>query len=472
MKKNSLAYRLIITFTLILATALIVVAGVLSVWFKQYYFNEKKEQLNKESTIIESAAITYLTLDKSSNLTTLKNVMDFVGKTVDADILVADNMGYTYAVSKSEHEDYKFTNLGIPKEDMEILKEGKSIEYGNVKTGDKSDYVYLKPIFNKEYFSGVIVMIIPAESIVAPIIRVNEVIWITAIIAIIVGGIVVYIYSKKSLIEPIDKVTTVAKRLAKGEVNQRLEIKSNNEIGELAESFNIMAESLQQVDENRRIFISNVSHELRSPITSIKGFISGILDGVIPKDREGYYLNIVYEETDRLSRLINDLLDISALESGKMKLNKQEIDISNLLKHTVAKFEGTINQKGLNVDVVLEKEHQYVIGDNDRITQVVTNLIDNAIKYGSENGNVEIDTTSKGNKVYVSVYNDGPLLTKEQLVKIWDRFYKADVSRTNKVSTGLGLPIVRLILTEHGEGIWVENYKDSGVKFTFTLTKK
>ena len=342
MKKNSLAYRLIITFTLILATALIVVAGVLSVWFKQYYFNEKKEQLNKESTIIESAAITYLGLGKSSNLTTLKNVMDFVGKTVDADILVADHMGYTYAVSKSEHEDYKFTNLGIPKEDMEILKEGKSIEYGNVKTGDKSDYVYLKPIFNKEYFSGVIVMIIPAESIVAPIIRVNEVIWITAIIAIIVGGIVVYVYSKKSLIEPIDKVTTVAKRLAKGEVNQRLEIKSNNEIGELAESFNIMAESLEQVDENRRIFISNVSHELRSPITSIKGFISGILDGVIPKDREGYYLNIVYEETDRLSRLINDLLDISALESGKMKLNKQEIDISNLLKHTVAKFEGTI----------------------------------------------------------------------------------------------------------------------------------
>ena len=119
--------------------------------------------------------------------------------------------------------------------------------------------------------------------------------------------------------------------------------------------------------------------------------------------------------------------------------------------------------------MVLEKEHQYVIGDNDRITQVVTNLIDNAIKYGSENGNVEIDTTSKGNKVYVSVYNDGPLLTKEQLVKIWDRFYKADVSRTNKVSTGLGLPIVRLILTEHGEDIWVENYKDSGVKFTFTF---
>ena len=472
MKKNSLSYKLIITFTLILATALVVVAGVLSIWFKQYYFDQKKEQLNKESTIIESAAISYLTLDKSSNLTTLKNVMDFVSKTVDAEILITDNLGYTYAVSSTAHENYKFSSLGIPKEDMDALKKGKSIEYGSIKTSTKNDYVYLKPIFNKNYFSGVIVMVIPIDRMLNPIIRVNEVIWITALIAIIIGAVVVFLYSKKLLIDPIDKITTAARRLSKGGVEERVDIKSNNEIGELAESFNIMAESLQQVDDNRRAFISNVSHELRSPITSIKGFISGILDGVIPRDKEGYYLNIVYEETDRLSRLINDLLDISTLESGKMKLNKQEIDISNLIKHTIAKFEGTINNKELTDDVVLEQEHQYVIGDNDKITQVVTNLIDNAMKYSNENGEVKINTKSKGDKVFVSIYNDGETLSKEQLVKIWDRFYKADVSRTNKVSTGLGLPIVRLILTEHGEDIWVENYKDTGVIFTFTLTKK
>lgn len=472
MKKSSLAYKLIITFTLILAIALVIVAGVLSIWFKGYYFDQKKDQLNKESTIIESAAISYLTLDKSSNLTTLKNVMDFVGKSVDAEILITDNLGYTYAVSSSEHESYKFSNLGIPKEDMDVLKQGKAIEYGSIKTSTKNDYVYLKPIFNKDYFSGVIVMVIPIDSILDPIIRVNEVIWVTAIIAIILGGIVLYLYSKKSLIEPIGEVATAARRLAKGSVDQRIEVKANNEIGELAQSFNTMAESLQQVDDNRRAFISNVSHELRSPITSIKGFISGILDGVIPRDKEGYYLNIVYEETDRLSRLINDLLDISSLEAGKIKLNKQELDISNLIRHTIAKFEGSINNKCLIVDVVLEKEHQYVIGDNDRITQVVTNLIDNAVKYSHENGNIRINTKSKGDKVFVSIYNDGETLTQEQLVKIWDRFYKADVSRTNKVSTGLGLPIVRLILTEHGEDIWVENYKDTGVIFTFTLTKK
>ena len=135
-------------------------------------------------------------------------------------------------------------------------------------------------------------------------------------------------------------------------------------------------------------------------------------------------------------------------------------------------MESQIHEKGLNVDVMLEKEHQYIIGDNDKITQVLTNLVDNAVKYSVEHGNIRINTKSKGDKVFVSIYNDGEQLTEEQLTKIWDRFYKADVSRTNKISTGLGLPIVRLILTEHDEDIWVENYKDTGVMFTFTLTKK
>lgn len=472
MKKHSLAYRLIIIFTLIVVTALLIVAGVLSLWARQYFFDQKKDQLNKESAIIENAAISYLTLDKSSNLTTLNNVMNFVSKSIDAEILVTDNLGYTYAVSDNDHEDYKFSNIGIPKEDMDVLKQGKAIEYGNVKTSSQSNYVYLKPIFNKDYFSGVIVMVVPTEKMIEPIIRINEVIWITALLVIVAGGIFIYFASKRYLVKPIDEITTAARRISKGGVNERLNIIENNEIGELAESFNIMAESLQKVDENRKAFISNVSHELRSPITSIKGFISGILDGVIPRDKEGYYLNIVYEETDRLSRLINDLLDIATLESGKMRLNKQEIDISNMLKHTITKFEGLIDKKGLKVDVVLEQEHQYVIGDNDRITQVVTNLIDNAIKYSLPNGSVRITTKSKGDRVLVSIYNDGDQLSKEQLIKIWDRFYKADVSRTNKVSTGLGLPIVRLILTEHGEDIWAENYKDTGVVFTFTLIKK
>ncbi|WP_317311918.1 HAMP domain-containing sensor histidine kinase [Clostridium thermobutyricum] len=471
MKKTSLVYKLIITFTLILAATAILVAGTLSIWFKSYYFNQKKEEFNSQSTIIENAAITYLTLDSSSNLSTLKNVMDFVSKSINADILIADQIGYTYAVSSVSHEDYKFSNLNIPEKEMNILKQGKSIVYNNIKGNDGNEYVYMTPIFKGASFSGIIVMIAPLSSINSSLIKANEVIWLTAFIAIIIGAIIVYFYAKKRLIEPIDKIKTAARRIARGEVNEEISVTSNDEIGELADSFNVMAESLKTVDENRKAFISNVSHELRSPITSIKGFISGILDGVIPRDKEGYYLKIVYDETERLSRLINDLLDISTMETGKLKLNLQEIDISNMIRQCLAKFEGIIKENGFNVDVTLEMAHQYVYADNDRLIQVITNLIDNALKYGYENGNIKINTKSKGDKVYISIYNDGPTLTKEQTVKIWDRFYKSDISRTNKVSTGLGLPIVRLILSEHGEDIWVENCKDQGVVFTFTLKK-
>lgn len=471
MKKNSLVYKLILTFTLILAASTILVAGTLSFWFKQYYFNQKKNELDKQSLIIENAAISYLTLDKSSNLTTLNNVIDFVGSSVDADIFITDNMGYVYAVSNEKDEKYTYSHLGISKEQMDLLKKGESISYSQKADDSGKGYVFMKPIFNGKYFSGTIVVTTSMDSINSEIFKVNEVIWITAMIAIIIGSIIVYSYGKRKLTMPLTKITTAARKLASGDVDSRLEIISNDEIGELAESFNIMAESLRQIDSNRRAFISNVSHELRSPITSIKGFISGILDGVIPKDKEGYYLKIVYDETERLSRLINDLLDLSAMETGKIKLNMQEIDISVLIRQCLAKFEGTIRDKGIHVNVTLENAHQYVMGDMDRITQVITNLLDNALKYGRENGEIRINTKSKGDKVFISIYNDGPTLNQEQRVKIWDRFYKVDESRTNKISTGLGLPIVRLILTEHNEDIWVENYKDNGVEFTFTLSK-
>lgn len=471
MKKGSLVYRLIITFTLILAAISILVAGTLSIWFKGYYFNQKKEQFNSQSAIIENAATTYLTFDTNAHLATLKNVMDFVSKSVNADILITDQMGYTYAVSSVSHENYKFSNLNIPQKEMDILKTGKSIVYNNVAGNLGNEYVYLKPIFKGNYFSGIIVMMAPLSSINASLIKATETIWFTAIIGVIIGAIIIYFYGKKRLIEPLNKINTAARRLSRGEVDEKIEVQRNDEIGELANSFNVMAESLKTVDENRRAFISNVSHELRSPITSIKGFISGILDGVIPRDKEGYYLKIVYDETERLSRLINDLLDISSMEAGKVKLNIQELDINSLIKQCVAKFEGKIKDAGVHMDVTLEMAHQYVYADNDKLIQVLTNLIDNAIKYGNENGHIKIDTKSKGDKVYFSIYNEGPTLTQEQIVKIWDRFYKADISRTNKVSTGLGLPIVRLILTEHGEDIWVENFKDKGVIFTFTLKK-
>ena len=233
-----------------------------------------------------------------------------------------------------------------------------------------------------------------------------------------------------------------------------------------------MAESLERVEKNRRDFISNVSHELRSPITSIKGFIAAMIDGVIPEEQHGYYLERVYSEIQRLTRLINDLLDMSAIESGKLKFKVEKIDINELIRRYIINNEGKIKEKEIMLKIdLIDDDKCYVKADEDKIMQVITNLLDNAIKYCGKNGNIKISTYSKGNKIFVEIYNDGPSLTNEELIHIWDRFYKSDKSRTNKVSTGLGLPIVRMILMQQGEEIYAKNDDVKGVVFIFSLTK-
>ena len=470
MKRKGLVYKLIITFSGILALILITLALVLSLWFKNYFFRQKIQELDRQSKVISDSVLSYLNGKENSKQNELKDCISFVGNSMDVDILITDNIGYVYEVSSDKFIENKYTNIGVSQKNMDKLKSGLAIEHGGREIMKTSPHTYLKPIFQDSYFRGIIVMITSEQSIRSGLKHVYEIVWLSAIVAVIVAAIIIYYFAKKIIINPLNEINIAARRLARGDVGKRVNITSNDEIGELANSFNVMAEAIEESDKNRRDFISNVSHELRSPITSIKGFVAGILDGVIPKDKENYYLNIVYDEIRRLSRLVIDLLDISAMEEGKFKLNMVEFDINILIKQCIAKFDGKIRNKGVNVEVTFGREHEFVYADRDRLIQVLTNIIDNAMKYSNDNGNIKITTNDKGSKVYVSVFNNGPLLKDEELARIWDRFYKSDKARTNKDSTGLGLPIVRLILAQHGEDIWVNNEQD-GVRFTFTISK-
>ena len=468
MRRKSLVHKLIIRFTSILTFVTVLIAIVLSVWFKDFFLQQKRQELESKTQIVATAALSHMKVEQPDSLKDLQSVINLVGNSIDTDIIITDKMGIAYAVSNAEYDPIKLKKIDISDETMDKLKAGNSIEYSNNTILGHEKCVGLNPIMDGERFNGIIVMINSEYRIKEAMLQVYKIVWLLALLGIMLSVIIINYFAKKILINPLSELNNAANKLAKGEVHRRVEIKSEDEIGELGKSFNIMAESLEKVEKNRRDFISNVSHELRSPITSIKGFLAGIIDGVIPKDKEDYYLNIVYDEVKRLSRLVADLLDISAMEDGKFKLNKIEIDINVLLKLCLVNLEGKIRKKNIDVEVSLENDHQFVYGDRDRIIQVITNLIDNAVKYCKEDGLIKIDTTVKGNKVYISIYNNGPLLSDEEIRCIWNRFYKADKSRTNKESTGLGLPIVRLILTQHGEDIWVKNEKD-GVKFIFTL---
>ena len=357
MKRKGLVYKLIITFSSILALILITLALVLSLWFKNYFFRQKIQELDRQSKVISDSVLSYLNGKENSKEDELKDCISFIGNSMDVDILITDNIGYVYEVSSDKFIENKYTNIGVSQKNMDKLKSGLAIERGGREIVKTSSHTYLKPIFQDNYFRGIIVMITPEQSIRSGLNRVYEIVWLSAIVAVIVAAIIIYYFARRMIINPLNEINIAARRLAKGDVGKRVKITSNDEIGELANSFNVMAEAIEESDKNRRDFISNVSHELRSPITSIKGFVAGILDGVIPKDKENYYLNIVYDEIKRLSRLVRDLLDISAIEEGKFKLNMVEFDINILIKQCIANFDGKIRNKGVNVEVTFGREH-------------------------------------------------------------------------------------------------------------------
>jgi signal transduction histidine kinase len=467
--KKGLFSKLVATFAAIIAVSFIMTAAFLSYWFESYYFEQRKVQLTAESDDISINAIKYKQGIISSDR--INETLTDAAHYLSTDIWLVDAYGYAYAISDNAHK--KVLNTQVLTKDLEALRQNQTVEkmgvYGNV--FKVPVHTFEIPIFSGGVFKGAIMMHTSVTQLKSTLIRVYEIIWISALFAIIISCIVIYYFSQRIIVRPLAQINYVADKISKGEVDKRVNINSKDEIGVLAKSFNSMADSLEEVEKNRREFISNVSHEIRSPITSIKGFIGGILDGVIPKDKENYYLAIAYEEIQRLTRLVNDLLDLSSIEAGQFKLRIEKIDINEIVRLCVIKFEQKINEKRLKVDVFMQDDNLYVAADRDRINQVVTNLVDNAIKYVGEGGNVKISTKSKGDKALISVFNNGPVISEGDLKYIWNRFYKGDKSRTSKVSTGLGLSIVRSILTQLGEDIWIENKESQGVTFSFTLKR-
>jgi signal transduction histidine kinase len=471
MWKKGLVSKIVVTITAITAITFIVIATILSFWFKNYYYDQWKSDLSGQLDLISEEVKEYKDNGNQQQLEKIKEELKFVGYYSNSDIVVVDARGISYAASSSVYTD---SAKNLLEKNLDELRLGKYIEKKSIYSEFTKEnvYMYAVPVsLRNGMFAGGVVIYSSIAKINAPLNRVYIIIWSICIIGVLISSYIIYKFTKRMIITPLAEINYVARKISTGEVGRRVNIDTRDEISELAESFNTMADSLEKVENVRREFISNVSHELRSPITSIKGFIGGVLDGVIPRDKENYYLSIAYEEIQRLARLVNDLLDLSAIEAGKFTINIVEIDINEIIRLSVIRFENKINTKKLKVDVLLQDEHLYVRGDRDRLTQVMTNLLDNAIKYVNDGGIIKIYTRVRGDKVLVSIYNDGPCISEEDMRHIWDRFYKSDKSRTNKISTGLGLPIVRNILTQLGEDIWVENKDKAGVNFYFTLKK-
>ena len=269
---------------------------------------------------------------------------------------------------------------------------------------------------------------------------------------------------------PIRKITQAAKEYSEGNFDTKINIHSNDEIGYLAGSINYMAAELSTLEEDQRKFIANVSHDFRSPLTSIKGYIEAIMDGTIPHEMQDKYLNIILFETERLNKLTQGMLELNKYGSKGSMLDISSFDINNTIKLVVQSFEGTCKKKKISFELILTGQTSFVSADMSKIQQVLYNLIDNAIKFSHPDSSITIETTEKNDKVFISVKDTGIGIPKDSIKKIWERFYKTDLSRgKDKRGTGLGLAIVREIISVHNENINVISTEGVGTEFIFTL---
>lgn len=290
------------------------------------------------------------------------------------------------------------------------------------------------------------------------------------LIILFVLSLIILIFFTEIVYVPLKKITEATEQYASGNMHYEFSVESEDEMGYLAASLNYMASEIARTEDNQKKFVANVSHDFRSPLTSIRGYLEAMLDGTIPAEMHEKYIHIVLNETQRLTKLTNSLLMLNNLNTKGVILNRSNFDLNEMIRNSAATFEGTCREKSLTIELVLTGETMIVNADMDKIQQVLYNLLDNAVKFSHNSSSIKVEATERKNKVFISVKDTGIGIPKEDLNFIWDRFYKSDLSRgKDKKGTGLGLSIAKEIILAHDEHINVISTIGVGTEFIFSL---
>ena len=481
--------KLIAIFISILLVGFSLTGLMLYYFLSGYVTEEKVGILDKSGDIINKYLGFYVeNTDNPWAVQFLNENLELLSSNANAFIWVVNNDGeiiaYKPGTSQTEallkklaDESGKRFKLNDVRQYNKVMVSGKTVQeigdfYGFFKETGTSWLTLEKPFIYKEKILGAVYLHTPTPEVNRLRTSVLRFFMLSVTFSILISIIIAYLFSLR-LSKPLKQINNAARIIAGGEFQKRLDIKSNDEIGELAASFNHMVVALQNLEEMRRGFIANVSHELRTPMTSIRGFIEGILDGTIPMEKQSYYLIIVRDEVNRLNRLVNDLLDLARMEAGEMSFHLRNFNLNELIRRCIIKLENIFIEKGLQVEADFETDEEYVNADPDAIERVIINLLHNAVKFTGENGIIKVSVSRHKEKVYVEVADNGIGIEKDEIDLIWERFHKSDKSRSrDKSGTGLGLAIIKNIINEHGQNIWVESELGKGSTFTFTLDRE
>ena len=431
----------------------------------QYTIREKKDTLERNARYI--AQFTSDSVESGGKLVwqtpAFQKYLSSVAKVSDSHVMVATPEGVIVYATSGSADLIEFQYAELSPATVASIVDGSRVGM------DQLDGLYREPRYlvglpitnDKGYLQGLVLVSASASNISGVWRDLSGILLVTALAVVLIAAIISSVTSMRQS-QPIKEIAAAARQFGLGRLDVRVDVGSRrDEGGELAEAFNAMADSLAKSEQRRSEFIANVSHELKTPMTSIAGFADGILDGTIPPDQERHYLQIISSETRRLSRLQSD-----------ERAAQQQFDLCETLVRALVTLEGKVNAKRLEVDAQLPQDEPVPVwGDQDAITQVCFNLLDNAIKFSQEGGVLGLGVSVKGAKATVTISNQGETIPPGEQQLIFDRFHKTDHSRSaDRDGVGLGLYIVKTILNSHKETISCVS-EDGVTKFIFTMTR-
>ena len=466
--KKTLYLRIILAYILFGLFGFFSVATIISRLTTEYCVRDKARLLYGEASRISDTYALQLYKSKVS-LEEVQAQMEALSSYMDTEIWILNPSGRMVVNSKQAPDPEQETFV----EDFDsTITAGNYYTTGTFFDSFENDVLsVIAPITSDFKIRGYVVIHLPMESIRADANGMLNISYMLLVILIVLS-LIILLFFTEYVYRPLRHIIAAAEQYALGNMHYPISIEREDELGYLSASLGYMAETIARAEDDQKKFIANVSHDFRSPLTSMRGFLEAMLDGTIPPDRYEHYLKVVLGETERLTKLTNGLLTLNNLNTGGILLQRTDFDINAVIRSVGASFEQTCRDRRIRIQLVLTGRILYVNADLEKIQQVLYNLVDNAIKFSRPDSEITIDTTEKGDTVFVSVRDNGIGIPKEDQSLIWDRFYKTDLSRgKDKKGTGLGLSIVREIIRAHNENINLVSTEGVGSTYTFTLRR-
>ena len=473
LRRDGLFWRLFRAFAVAMLAIVVVFTGIMTIYLRNARQDSYEEEVLNQAREVAGYMsfmnrLSYFSQDSTMRWFMIEK-MDFIQTNYQADIwLVSYESGIVQCLDSNLNTS-EVTLSGPAFELLQKIRDGEETRAQGIFRELGDDIVTIGvPWMYRNTVVGAVLLHISVKSL--------EVRYGTLLLSLIpmavlalLAGVVVCWFLAAGQTKPIREISGAMRDFGRGDAARRVNLTCGGEMQELGEAFNRMADELERQEETRKSFVANVSHELRSPLTSVRGYVQAMLDGTIGGEDAPKYLRVVMDETVRLSDLVKDLLDLSRIESGKMPMSMSDFDITETVRRVLVNYAQRIDRKGIRVEVDLPEEPCRVRGDANRISQVVSNIVDNAVKFlPEEDGALSLAVRPGGETVRVSVTDNGPGISQEDLPHIFERFYKADKAHTAGMGTGLGLAICQKIMEQHNSRIEVES-RPGNTTFFFDL---